>query len=94
MIRKLRRRFIATAMLAVMLVLLCLISIINVVDYRTITNRADVLLDLLVENNGTFPDFPGKPLGNGAALKEKEDTIPWNGPDQMSAETPKSSVMW
>ena len=44
MIRKLRRRFIATAMLAVMLVLLCLISIINVVDYRTITNRADVLL--------------------------------------------------
>ncbi len=91
MIRKLRRRFIATAMLAVMLVLLCLISIINVVDYRTITNRADVLLDLLVENNGTFPDFPGKPLGNGAALKEKEDTIPWNGPDQMSAETPYES---
>ena len=91
MIRKLRRRFIATAMLAVMLVLLCLISFINIVDYRTITNRADVLLDLLVENNGTFPDLHGKPVGAGVALKEKEDTIAWNGSDQLSAETPYES---
>lgn len=79
MIRKLRRRFIATAMLAVMLVLLFLISAINIVDFRTITSRADALLTVLAENNGVFPANMG-PNGHhvylngvGAALEDFDD---------------------
>ena len=55
MIRTLRLRFIRIAMLAVALVLFVIIAAINLLNYRNVVRDADVLLEILQENNGHFP---------------------------------------
>ncbi len=55
MIRKLRKKFIAAAMVAVFLVLLLLIGAINVINYRSLVSEADGTLQILAENQGSFP---------------------------------------
>ena len=55
MIRKLRKKFIAAAIVAVFLVLLILIGAINVINYRSLVSDADSTLQILVDNKGTFP---------------------------------------
>ena len=55
MIKKLRKKFIAAAMVAVFLVLLALIGAINVLNYRSLVADADATLRILAENNGSFP---------------------------------------
>lgn len=55
MIRKLRKRFILSAMLATLLVLTVLLGVIHVVNYRKIAVDADKLLEILLENGGQFP---------------------------------------
>ena len=55
MIRRLRRKFIAAAIVAVFLVLLVLIGSINVLNYRGLVAEADGTLGILAENRGSFP---------------------------------------
>ena len=55
MIRKLRKKFIAAAIVAVFLVLLVLIGAINVLNYRSLVTEADGTLQILTENKGSFP---------------------------------------
>ena len=55
MIRKLRKKFILAAMVAVFLVLSLLIGAINVLNYRSMVIEADSTLDILAQNNGSFP---------------------------------------
>ena len=55
MIRRLRRKFILTALLAVFLVLLALIGSINIINYRNLVVQADDTLQILAENGGSFP---------------------------------------
>ena len=55
MIRKLRKKFIAAAIVAVFLVLLVLIGAINALNYRSLVSDADGTLQILVENRGAFP---------------------------------------
>ncbi len=55
MIRKLRKKFIAAAIVAVFLVLLVLIGAINVLNYRSLVADADGTLQILAENKGSFP---------------------------------------
>jgi len=55
MIRKLRKKFIIAAMVAVFLVLFLLIGAINVLNYRGMVSEADGTLDILAQNNGSFP---------------------------------------
>lgn len=56
MIRKLRRKFILIAMLSVTMVLVVLIGTINFLNYRSVVEDADMVLEMLVTNDGTFPD--------------------------------------
>ena len=55
MIRRLRKKFIAAAIIAVFLVLLVLIGTINALNYRSMVSDADSTLQILAENNGSFP---------------------------------------
>ena len=55
MIRKLRKKFLAAAIIAVFLVLLVLIGAINALNYRSLVSDADSTLQILAENKGSFP---------------------------------------
>ena len=55
MIRKLRKKFIAAALAAVFLVLIVLIGAINALSYRSLVTDADDTLQILADNNGSFP---------------------------------------
>ncbi|MCR5100955.1 MAG: HAMP domain-containing histidine kinase [Butyrivibrio sp.] len=57
MVKKLRKKFVITAMGSLLCVLLAIISIINIVNLVQIQNDADSLLTILAENDGQFPEF-------------------------------------
>ncbi|WP_408069702.1 sensor histidine kinase [Butyrivibrio sp. JL13D10] len=61
MVKKLRRKFVLTATLSLLLILIGIIGFINVANYIQVQSGADDILRMLVENNGTFPDMRGKP---------------------------------
>ena len=57
MIRKLRLKFIASALASVLITLVLLMGAINIYNYRTIAHNADQILYILKENHGVFPDL-------------------------------------
>ena len=61
MIRKLRLKFVMTALISVLAVLLVLVGGINVINYGRVLREADELLHILSDNGGMFPDrmIPG-----------------------------------
>ena len=65
MIRKLRNKFIAVALFSMLAVLLTIGAIAALLSYGQIVSEADRILDLLAENDGTFPkpEFPKKDFG-------------------------------
>lgn len=71
MIKKLRIKFTAAAMLSVVTVLVIILGTANILNYRKVIADADNVLSMLTENNGTFPDM--SPRKNG---KPKPDTSP------------------
>ena len=61
MIRKLRWKFIAAAMLSLLLVLGTLIALINILIYRNLVKEADDMLGMFLEFDGSFPFWMGGP---------------------------------
>ena len=55
MIRRLQKKFVLAAIVSVFLVLFFLIGAINFLNYRNLINEADSTLQILAENNGSFP---------------------------------------
>jgi len=62
MIRKLRNKFIVMAIVSLLAVLIVILGVINIINYRSVVNEADAILDVLGENGG---DFPGGKKGVG-----------------------------
>ena len=56
MITRLRRKFIIISMLSVTLVLAVLIAAINIFNFRKVVRNSDETLEMLIENEGAFPD--------------------------------------
>ena len=56
MISKLRKMFILISMLSVTIVLAFLIGSINILTYRSVVRNADMILEMLESNNGSFPE--------------------------------------
>ncbi len=56
MIEKLRWKFIAVSLFSVLLTLTVLMATINILNYRNVLLSADQILNLLKENDGSFPD--------------------------------------
>lgn len=57
MILKLRKKFILIAMLSTLIVLSIIIGTLNIVNYMNMVNDVDAILDVLAENNASFPDI-------------------------------------
>ncbi len=81
MIKKLRIKFIATAMCSVFAVLAVIIGAINIANYCNINERADRLLSVLESNGGYFP----KP-GEEEKKEPKKDEL--HEPKELSPEAP------
>ena len=73
MIRKLRIKFVAAAMLSLLVVLAALMGSVNLVNYRSVVSDADAVLALLAENSGSFPDSFGARADRRAGWDEQDD---------------------
>ena len=56
MIRKMQQKFVAVVMLAYMILMLIVIGGINLFTYIQMNQKYDKMLDVLLENEGEFPD--------------------------------------
>lgn len=77
MIKQLRRKFIAVAMSAILLVLGSIIAVMNVVNYLNVVQNADYLLQILAENNGVFPREDRKRNDGGFQGREMTPETPF-----------------
>ena len=57
MVNKLRRKFVITAMSALLVILVVLIGVINVANFVEVTNSSDEILKTLADNDGKFPEM-------------------------------------
>lgn len=76
MIRKLRKKFIASAMLSLLIIIVVIIACIDIVMDLRMNQSADAILQYIAENNGEFPK------GSSSQSKYKFD---------MTQETPFST---
>lgn len=67
MIRKLKLKFVVLAMTALFCLLAVIVAGMNVINYNSVVREADMILSVLSQNRGTFPEFGGefgRPLPN------------------------------
>lgn len=83
MFKKLRLRFITSAMISVAAVLVIIIGSINILDYRNVIRDADRLLEMLADNGGTFPDVAPKKKADASSPAGDQSAGP-----RMTADTP------
>ena len=60
MLKKLRRKFVAIAMISISIVLIAIVGTINIANYISTNNSLDARLELIAGNGGTFPDLSAK----------------------------------
>lgn len=98
MVKKLRKKFVVTAMSALLVIVIFFVAFINILNYYQITQSADNLLHILAENEGFFPE-PWDHQGQGAAQNNSAaptantknpapSSTPSLGTMRTSAETP------
>lgn len=63
MVNKLRKKFVVTAMLSLLTILLVMIGVINAINISRTIRQADNLLFMLADNNGYFPGMLDDPNG-------------------------------
>lgn len=63
MIKKLRVKFVTVAMISVGMVLLLIMGTINILSYNRVVEYADMVLEILQENDGRFPMEKDKEKG-------------------------------
>ena len=74
MIRKLRTKFTAAAMLSLLIVLAVLMGAVNLYNYHSIVRQADETLSMLSENRGRFP---GWMMGAPEAWERLDENEQW-----------------
>jgi two-component system sensor histidine kinase CiaH len=91
MLKKLKRKFILVSMTAVFLVLLIIMGTINIINYVNTKQNADQLLNILEDNDGTFPtsapeqmDGDNTSSGSTVSMPDKSDPAPNNGNSEIS----------
>ncbi len=85
MIRRLKLKFITLAMTALFILMVVVVAVMNILNYRTIIEESDTILSILSNNRGTFPQF-----GNEFGDEFVNDFVP-RLPPNMSPETPYES---
>ncbi len=61
MIKKLKRKFIALAMIVMFFLLLIIVAGMNILNYNSVVVEADTILEILSKNKGDFPEPGGMP---------------------------------
>lgn len=77
MLKKLKQKFVCVSMIAVFLVLLAIMGTINILNYRSTKQSADQLLNILEDNQGSFP-----PSHEGELNPAAPDNVPDKKPDK------------
>lgn len=88
MLKKLRRKFIAIAMLSVSIVLIAIVGTINIANYISTNEALDARLKLIAGNGGTFPDL----LERGSRGEEGNNTGTENTNTNTSSNTANEST--
>lgn len=88
MLKKLRRKFIAIAMLSVSIVLIAIVGTINIANYMSTNEALDARLKLIAGNGGTFPDL----LGRGSRGEEGNNTGTESTNTDTSSNTADESI--
>ncbi len=65
MVNKLRKKFVITATLSLLVILVIMIAVINIVNLLQVAQDADNLLEILTTNNGYFPGMMNEGMGPG-----------------------------
>ncbi len=91
MVSKLRRKFVITAMSALLVILLVLISVINVANFVEFTKSADDILQILADNDGTFPEMGPDQAMNERGIAGIEASIMESDPSNGSSQTMNSA---
>lgn len=75
MIKKLRKKFIAIAMCSMALVLFAIMAGINIANYTNVCRNADMRIQVIADNDGTFPQAPeaGNSKSDQAPPKPEKD---------------------
>lgn len=101
MLKKLRRKFIAIAMLSVSIVLIAIVGTINIANYISTNEALDARLKLIAGNGGTFPDLlePGSMGDEGnkndsidVECNKKNDDETNNGTENTNTDTSGSTA--
>lgn len=88
MIKKFRIRFIAVAMASIFVVLAVILGVMNVANYRRVVREADNTLQILIENDGKFPE---QEPGDNPAKKAEEENAGANDEKHSPPEKPEDS---
>ncbi len=76
MVNKLRKKFVITAMLSLLLILITMIAVINIINVTRMISRTDEMLATLAENDGEFPmmrDPSGRDPGSKPFFKDSTE---------------------
>lgn len=88
MVRKLQKKFILIVALVLFLVLGGLVGVVNGINYWQTKQKTDVLLNMLLDNNGTFPE--NSPDNQGKQEHSPENRAP--GADQLQLSENRKSI--
>lgn len=77
MIKKLQRKFVAVAMLSLFIVLLIIIGTVNILNYTRMTDDAQRTINILKENDGSFPKPDMKPGHSKEMFKGMSPEAPY-----------------
>ena len=90
MIKKLRWKFIAVAMISIIVVLMVIIGTITLINYNKTVDNIDKVLTVLVDNDGKFDDldFGDDNLENTDGNNKKDNLNPQKDYGEFTKETP------
>lgn len=86
MIRKTKNKFIIVTMISVVLVLAVLMGVINWLNFADMDERANLLLEFLVENGGRFPMSAAEVSEEVVVTENEASGEPGGGSGEASAE--------
>lgn len=96
MLKKLRRKFIAIAMISVSIVLIAIVGTINIANYISTNDSLDARLELIAGNGGTFPDLssqaPQKPEDSGNTADNSDEIDTEASSDTVMKEPPSGDM--
>ncbi|MGI5889069.1 MAG: hypothetical protein ACOX6J_06825, partial [Oscillospiraceae bacterium] len=83
MVEKLRKKFILTAMVSILIVIVCIVAAISLVSRYQMLTRADSTLEYIAMNGGDLTPNKGDASGTGSAPPDDsgQGTVPEDKPD-------------